>query len=61
MHNFGKKVSIYAMAVLNAKEQQELRDDLRGRSYRGAKWKLRGMDTGARLRYIRTIRKSASG
>lgn len=48
------KVSIYGMAYLNAQEQQALRDELKKMSYRGAKWKLRGMDTGARLRYVRT-------
>lgn len=42
------------MAQMTAQEQQELRKDLLNRSYRGAKWKLRGMDTGARLRYVRT-------
>ena len=42
------------MAYLNAQEQQELRKDLLNRSFRGAKWKLRGMDNTARLRYIRS-------
>ncbi len=42
------------MAYLNAQEQQALRDELKKMSYRGAKWKLRGMDAGARLRYQRS-------
>jgi hypothetical protein len=48
------KVSVNGMAYLNAQEQQALRDDLKKMSYRGAKWKLRGMDDSARLRYQRT-------
>lgn len=48
------KVSVYGMAYLNAQEQQALRDELKRMSYRGAKWKLRGMDPDARLRYQRT-------
>lgn len=42
------------MAYLNAQEQQALQDNLKKMSYRGAKWKLRGMDRGARLRYLRS-------
>jgi hypothetical protein len=48
------KVSVYGMAYLNAQEQQALRDELKKMSFRGAKWKLRGMDPDSRLRYHRT-------
>lgn len=48
------KASDDGMARLNAQEQQALRDELKKMSYRGAKWKLRGMDPDARLRYQRS-------
>ncbi|MBK8138795.1 MAG: hypothetical protein IPK52_23775 [Chloroflexi bacterium] len=41
------------MGILNEKERQALRDDLKGRSFRGAKWKLRLTDSKARLVYHR--------
>lgn len=41
------------MAFLNEQERQALRDDLKGRSFRGAKWKLRLMDSKSRLVYHR--------
>lgn len=41
------------MAYLNAKQRQELQDDLKNRSFRGAKWKLRWMDSDARLVFQR--------
>lgn len=41
------------MAYLNQKQREELRDDLKNRSYRGAKWKLRLMDPSTRLVFLR--------
>lgn len=45
------------MAFLNAKEREALRDDLKGRTFRGAKWKLRWMDKKGRLVYHRNSQK----
>jgi hypothetical protein len=44
------------MAAMSEQQRRELRDDLIGRSFRGAKWRLRLMDPNARLRFHRTNR-----
>ncbi len=44
------------MAKMNLDQQKALREDLIGRSFRGAKWKLRLLEPNPRLRYHRTNR-----